>query len=62
MLGLVSTSSGTVPADILRAAVPVGIGLASAAYLTLKMVSQSVDKVRSLSTIRADVSKVFADN
>ncbi|KAF9290596.1 hypothetical protein BGZ68_006588 [Mortierella alpina] len=44
MLGLVSTSSGTVPVDILRAAVPVGIGLASAAYLTLKMVSQSVDK------------------
>ncbi|KAF9571169.1 hypothetical protein EC968_000972 [Mortierella alpina] len=44
MLGLVSTSTGAVPVDILRAAVPVGIGLASAAYLTLKMVSQTVDK------------------
>ncbi|KAF9961118.1 hypothetical protein BGZ72_004882 [Mortierella alpina] len=44
MLGLVSTSSGAVPVDILRAALPVGIGLASAAYLTLKMVSQTVDK------------------
>ncbi|KAG9322835.1 hypothetical protein KVV02_008778 [Mortierella alpina] len=44
MLGLVSTSSVAVPVDILRAAVPVGIGLASAAYLTMKMVSQTVDK------------------
>ncbi|CAO3571090.1 unnamed protein product [Mortierella alpina] len=44
MLGLLSTSSEAMPVDILRAAVPVGIGLASAAFLTMKMVSQTVDK------------------
>ncbi|KAF9571170.1 hypothetical protein EC968_000973 [Mortierella alpina] len=44
MPGLVSTSTGAVPVNIMRAAVPVGIGLASAAYLTLKMASQTVDK------------------
>ncbi|KAF9564469.1 hypothetical protein EC968_004492 [Mortierella alpina] len=44
MLGLASTFTGAVPVDILKAVVPVGIGMASAAYLTLKMVSQTVDK------------------
>ncbi|GJJ75559.1 hypothetical protein EMPS_07917 [Entomortierella parvispora] len=37
MLGLVSNSSGTLPVDVLKAALPIGLGLASAAFLTLKL-------------------------
>ncbi|KAF9934633.1 hypothetical protein BGZ67_003769 [Mortierella alpina] len=40
MLGLASTSSGADAVDVLKAALPIGIGLASAAYLTLKMTGQ----------------------
>ncbi|CAO3564981.1 unnamed protein product [Mortierella alpina] len=40
MLGLVSTSSGADAVGVLKAALPIGIGLASAAYLTLKMTGQ----------------------
>ncbi|KAG0211433.1 hypothetical protein BGX28_007925 [Mortierella sp. GBA30] len=48
MLGLVSTSSGTEPIDILKAVLPVGIGLASAAYLTLKIVKNGVREDKSI--------------
>ncbi|KAG0057664.1 hypothetical protein BGZ83_005603 [Gryganskiella cystojenkinii] len=34
---MVSTTPGATPTDILRVALPIGIGLASAAYLTLKL-------------------------
>ncbi|KAF9288598.1 hypothetical protein BGZ68_010898 [Mortierella alpina] len=40
MLGLISTSSGADAIGVLKAALPIGIGLASAAYLTLKMSGQ----------------------
>ncbi|KAF9963474.1 hypothetical protein BGZ70_007393 [Mortierella alpina] len=40
MLGLVSTSSGADVVGVLKAALPIGIGLASAVYLTLKMTRQ----------------------
>jgi len=51
MLGLVSTSSGADAVGVLKAALPIGIGLASAAYLTLKMTGQldyGLAKVRRL--------------
>ncbi|KAG0211437.1 hypothetical protein BGX28_007929 [Mortierella sp. GBA30] len=38
MLNLLSASSGAEPLDIIRAALPIGIGLASAVYLTFKIV------------------------
>ncbi|KAG0313997.1 hypothetical protein BGZ99_008436 [Dissophora globulifera] len=47
MLGLVYSSSVAIPSDILKAALPIGIGLASAAYLTMKVVNNdgfSTDK------------------
>ncbi|KAF9963473.1 hypothetical protein BGZ70_007392 [Mortierella alpina] len=37
MLGLVSTSSGTDALNVVKVALPLGIGLASAAFLSLKM-------------------------
>ncbi|KAF9953536.1 hypothetical protein BGZ72_005346 [Mortierella alpina] len=40
MLALVSTSAGADAVGVLKAALPIGIGLASAAYLTLKMTGQ----------------------
>ncbi|KAG0211434.1 hypothetical protein BGX28_007926 [Mortierella sp. GBA30] len=40
MLGLVSTSPTTAHVDIIKAALPIGIGLASAAFLTLKLAKQ----------------------
>ena len=50
MLGLVSNSSSLVATDALRVAIPIGIGLASAAYLTMKVVLSEgfgSDKVRA---------------
>ncbi|KAF9429092.1 hypothetical protein BGZ76_001825 [Entomortierella beljakovae] len=51
MIGLVSNSTSIgVPVELLKAAVPIGIGLASAAYLTLKASSQ--DKAIPTATLR----------
>ncbi|KAF9344275.1 hypothetical protein BGX26_004582 [Mortierella sp. AD094] len=40
---MVSTTPGVSPTDILRVALPIGIGLASAAYLTLKLTQYTND-------------------
>ncbi len=48
MLTLLSSSSGADAVGVIKAALPIGIGLASAAFLTLKMTGQighGVDKV-----------------
>ncbi|KAF9956802.1 hypothetical protein BGZ72_002442 [Mortierella alpina] len=46
MLGLVSTSPGPDSANILKAALPIGLGLASTAYLAMKMMrrNQTMEK------------------
>ncbi|KAG0227805.1 cytochrome P450 [Mortierella sp. GBAus27b] len=41
MIGLVSNSSPVVPIEVIKAVLPIGIGLASAAYLTLKIANSS---------------------
>jgi len=41
MLGLVSSSAGAMPVNVLKAALPIGLGLASAAYLALKLTHSS---------------------
>ncbi|KAF9994760.1 hypothetical protein BGZ65_009598, partial [Modicella reniformis] len=41
MLTLLSSSTSTAPVDILKAALPIGIGLASVAYLTIKVANQN---------------------
>jgi hypothetical protein len=40
MITLISSSVSTGHVDILKAALPIGIGLASAAYLTIKAANQ----------------------
>ncbi|KAG0282440.1 hypothetical protein BGZ97_008988, partial [Linnemannia gamsii] len=44
MAGLLSVKSGSMPFEVLKVAVPLGIGLASAAFLAVKMTSNSYDK------------------
>ncbi|KAG0283711.1 hypothetical protein BGZ96_011906, partial [Linnemannia gamsii] len=44
MIGLLSANSGAMPIDALKVAVPLGIGLASAALLAVKMNSNPYDK------------------
>lgn len=45
MLGLVSNSSTVVATDAFKVILPIGIGIASAAFLTMKMVTPNTDKV-----------------
>lgn len=52
MLGLVSSSSTMVATDALKTVLPIGIGLVSAAFLTMKMVTPNTDKVNELSLSR----------
>ncbi|KAG0211435.1 hypothetical protein BGX28_007927 [Mortierella sp. GBA30] len=51
MLGLVSTPSATAPVDIIRAVLPIGIGLASAAFLTLKLANHGFAAYDSIPTV-----------
>ncbi|KAF9928108.1 hypothetical protein FBU30_002644 [Linnemannia zychae] len=44
MIGLLSSNSSSAPIDALKVALPLGIGLASAALLSIKMAGNSVDK------------------
>ncbi|KAF8926626.1 hypothetical protein BGZ47_002618, partial [Haplosporangium gracile] len=44
MIGLLSANSASMPIDALKIALPLGIGLASAALLTFKMTSNPYDK------------------
>ncbi|GJJ70495.1 hypothetical protein EMPS_02844 [Entomortierella parvispora] len=56
MLGLVSNSPGLAASDALKAAIPIGIGLASAAYLTMKAVAGDgfgSDKSIPIASLRA---------
>ncbi|KAF9911343.1 hypothetical protein EC991_003908 [Linnemannia zychae] len=53
MIGLLSANSASVPIDALKVALPIGIGLASAAFLTLKMTSNPFDKSIPTVPIRA---------
>lgn len=48
MLGLVSSSSTMVATDALKTVLPIGIGLASAAFLTMKMITPNTDKVKEM--------------
>ncbi|KAF9114520.1 hypothetical protein BGX27_010577 [Mortierella sp. AM989] len=41
MLGLVSTSAVAYPSDIIRAALPIGVGVASAVYLAMKAMDKN---------------------
>ncbi|KAF9934014.1 hypothetical protein BGZ67_004031 [Mortierella alpina] len=55
MLGLLSTPSGSEAALVLKTALPIGIGLASAAFLTIKAVTRgtlSVDKSIPTASLR----------
>ncbi|KAG0266471.1 hypothetical protein BG011_002262 [Mortierella polycephala] len=53
MLGLMSTNSAAVPIDIIKTALPIGIGLASAAFITIKMANQYGDNSdKSIPTAR----------
>lgn len=45
MIGLISNASPVVPLEVIKAALPIGIGLASAAYLTMKIAANSSDKM-----------------
>ncbi|KAF9582645.1 hypothetical protein BGW38_010937 [Lunasporangiospora selenospora] len=53
MIGLVSNASGLVVSEALRAAIPLGIGLASAAYLTAKAVSSKPNTSIPMVSLRA---------
>ncbi|KAG0055924.1 hypothetical protein BGZ83_007047 [Gryganskiella cystojenkinii] len=55
MLGLVSNSPGLVSSDALKVVIPIGIGLASAAYLAMKAASESfsTDKSIPIASVRA---------
>ncbi|KAF9191908.1 hypothetical protein BGZ50_009028 [Haplosporangium sp. Z 11] len=53
MLGLMSNNSATVPVDIIKSALPIGIGLVSAAFIAVKMVNQFGDSSdKSIPTVR----------
>ena len=41
LVGLVSDASSAIPIQAIKTAFPIGIGLASAAYLTMKIASNS---------------------
>jgi len=41
MISLISDASPMAPLEVIKAALPIGIGLASAAYLTMKIASNS---------------------
>jgi hypothetical protein len=41
MIALLSNASPVVPMEVIKAALPIGIGLASAAFLTMKIASSS---------------------
>ncbi|KAF9399990.1 hypothetical protein BGZ94_005561, partial [Podila epigama] len=53
MLGLISNSPNLMATDALKAALPIGIGLASAAYLTMKVVTTESDKNIPMASLRA---------
>ncbi|KAG0329640.1 hypothetical protein BG004_002292 [Podila humilis] len=53
MLGLVSNSSALATTDALRAVIPIGLGLASAAYLTMKLTTPTTDKSIQTASLRA---------
>lgn len=49
MISLVSSASPLIPMEVVKAALPIGIGLASAVYLTVKIATNSSyggDKVK----------------
>lgn len=52
MLGLVSNSSTLVATDAFKAILPISIGIASVAFLTMKMVTPNTDKVRTFPFFR----------
>ncbi|KFH70068.1 hypothetical protein MVEG_04871 [Podila verticillata NRRL 6337] len=53
MLGLVSSSSTMVATDALKTVLPIGIGLASAAFLTMKMITPNTDQSIQMASLRA---------
>ncbi|KAK3831899.1 MAG: cytochrome P450 [Linnemannia gamsii] len=53
MIGLLSANSASMPIDALKIALPIGIGLASAALLTIKMATNTADKSIPTVSIRA---------
>ncbi|KAF9961117.1 hypothetical protein BGZ72_004881 [Mortierella alpina] len=64
MLGLTSTSSVTEPITLLKSALPIGIGLASAAFLSMKLANRTgpaIDKSIPTVAIRAGDSNHDAE-
>ncbi|KAG0337816.1 hypothetical protein BG000_004914 [Podila horticola] len=53
MLGLVSNSSTLVATDAFKAILPISIGIASVAFLTMKMVTPNTDKSIQMASLRA---------